>query len=91
MCFKGFDKRGITMFEKITHCLICKASINDGVCCKKCNDKYSMKFDRDMTPLCWSCGKRMFNVVDSKTGELSKYSWKCDCEKFPKNLTLSVG
>lgn len=40
---------------------------------------------------CPYCGKKMFNVIDSKTKEISKYSWRCNCKKFPKDLVMCKG
>jgi len=41
------------------------------------------------TPKCHRCGKAMKNQIDSITGKLSKYEWRCEC--MPKGIILSVG
>lgn len=32
----------------------------------------------------------MVNAIDSKTGKVSKYLWKTDCEHL-KNMVLAIG
>jgi len=47
-----------------------------------------------MKPKCISCGKPMKNYTPSKgkfKGQIQKYSFVCDCPKYPKHLVLGVG
>lgn len=46
------------------------------------------------TPRCLHCGKAMKHYIPKKgkfKGQVQKYSWVCDCSKFPKNIVISVG
>ena len=41
---------------------------------------------------CVKCNKPLVNAIDSKTGKLSKYIWKHDCNCIKnKNLRISLG
>ena len=40
---------------------------------------------------CPFCSKPLVNAKDTKTGKLSKYLWKFDCDCVPKNIRLSKG
>ena len=49
-----------------------------------------MKIEKEFKMKCSNCGKEMENAVDSRTKEINKYLWKCDCKEM-EGLILSVG
>ncbi len=39
--------------------------------------------------ICIECGKKLHNIVDTKTKKKSKYQWRCSC--WPKGVVLMIG
>jgi len=52
--------------------------------------KQSKHFKETGELLCINCDKPMTNQIDSITGKVSEYLWRCD-KCMPEGLILSVG
>lgn len=55
-------------------------------------ERIQKHFEETGELLCFRCDKPMKNQVDSITGEVSKYLWRCETKGcMPKDMILSVG
>ena len=59
-------------------------------CIAKDDDWIMILMKIDFVPKCQTCGAKMVNAIDNKTGRKNKYLWKTTCS-HNANIILSKG